>query len=70
MITRRKIMIKQNQAKDAVKASVTPMNFVKACADGIAENPVYDWKTQRNSVMGYGTFRQTFSRPMEQWEND
>lgn len=61
-------MIKQNSTK-TVKAVVTPAAFVRESA-AIAKKPSYDWKAQRNSVMGYGTARQTFRPPMEQWESD
>ena len=52
-------MIKQNSTK-SVEAVVTPAAFVRESAE-VTEKPSYDWNIQRNSVMGYGTFRQTFS---------
>lgn len=61
-------MIKQNSTESA-KAVVTPAAFVQKIT-AIAETQSYDWHTQRNSVMGYGTARQTFGPPMEQWESD
>ena len=61
-------MIKQNSTK-AAKAVVTPTAFVRATT-ATAETQSYDWHTQRNSVMGTGTFYRTFTGPMEQWESD
>ena len=61
-------MIKQNSAETA-KAVVTPSAFVRKTT-AIAETQSYDWYTQRNSVMGAGTFSRTFTGPMEQWESD
>ena len=61
-------MKKQKEIKTA-KTVVTPAAFVRE-STAIAETPSYDWNTQRNSVMGYGTFRQTFGPPINQWEND
>ena len=60
-------MIKQNSTK-TVKAVVTPAAFVRE-SKAIAEKQSYDWSAQRNSVMGYGTYRQTFPNP-PMWEND
>lgn len=60
-------MIKQSNVK-TVKA-VTPAAFVRE-SKAIAEKQSYDWKAQRNSVMGYGTFRQTFGGMNPQWESD
>mgnify|MGYP003293420913 CR=1 FL=1 len=53
----------------STKVVVTPAAFVRE-STAIAETPHYDWKTQRNSVMGYGTYRQTFGPPHNMWEND
>ena len=61
-------MIKQNSTK-AVKAVVAPSAFVRE-SKAIAEKQSYNWTSQRNSVMGYGTARQTFGPPFNQWEND
>lgn len=61
-------MIKQNSTESA-KAVVTPAAFVKKITS-IAETQSYDWRIQRNSVMGFGTARQTFGPPMTQWESD
>ena len=60
-------MINENSTK-TVKAVVTPATFVRN-STAIAEKQSYDWKAQRNSVMGYGTFRQTFFN-IPQWESD
>ena len=61
-------MIKQNSTK-SVEAVVTPAAFFRESAE-IAETPSYDWNTQRNSIMGFGTFRKTFGGSMETWETD
>ena len=47
---------------------VTPDAFVKEVKCEKLES-VYDWNTQKNPVMASGTFRQTFSNPI-QFEND
>ena len=52
-------MKKQNEIKTA-KPVVTPAAFVRE-STAIAETPSYDWNTQRNSVIGFGTFRKKFS---------
>ena len=61
-------MKKQKEIKTA-KTVVTPAAFVRE-STAIAETPSYDWNTQRNSVMGFGTFRKTFSGINETWESD
>ena len=61
-------MIKQNSGKTA-KAVVAPEAFVKESSAAVAK-PSYDWTTQRNSEMAYGTFRQTFGGMNPQWESD
>ena len=60
-------MIKQNCNK-TVKSVVAPDAFVKESAAAVVK-PSYDWTTQRNSEMAYGTMRQTFANPPT-WEND
>ena len=58
-------MIKQNSSKKAV----APDAFVKESAAAVVK-PSYNWTVQRNSEMAFGTMRQTFGPPMNQWEND
>lgn len=50
------------------KIVVTPDAFVKEVKCEKLES-AYDWEAQKNPVMAFGTFRQTFSNPI-QFEND
>ncbi len=66
---RKQVMIKENAINTTQKSYITPRAFVKECP-AVADVPSYDWNTQKNTVMCFGTARQTFRPPLEQWESD